>query len=334
MIIKSFLIEKDLSLTGNYNLLLFYGENIGLKDEFKSRLKKKYSSFEQITFTQDEIIKNEKLLYEQISNVSMFNDSKLIIINEVSDKLFAKIDVLLEKLPDHILLILFAHNLEKKSKIRSFLEKDKKGGVVPCYQDNHRTLSEYVRDKLKDYSGISQDIINLLISNSGLDRKVLFNEIEKIKSLFQDKKVDEEKILNLLNEENNLNFEDLRDSCLEGNAEKLNKNLGSIPINSENIYFYLNNLNQRIQKLSILIKQNEKDKNIAYALDNLKPKVFWKDKPMMLRQVKKWDYLKLEKVKDIILDTEINMKTKMNTHNPIILKNLLVRIFNIANSTS
>ena len=57
----------------------------------------------------------------------MFNDSKLIIINEISDKLFPKIDDLLEKLPNHILLIL-AQNLEKKSKIRSFLEKDKKGG--------------------------------------------------------------------------------------------------------------------------------------------------------------------------------------------------------------
>ena len=46
------------------------------------------------------------------------------------------------------------------------------------------------------------------------------------------------------------------------------------------------------------------------------------------------DLYELEKVKDIILDTEINMKIKMNTHNQIILKNLLVRIFNIANSTS
>ncbi len=334
MIIKSFLIEKDLSLADNFNLLLFYGENIGLKDEFKSKLKKKHSSYEHITFDQDEIIKNQKLLYEQINNFSMFNDSKLIIINEVTDKLFPKIDVLFEKLPSHIFLTLFAQNLDKKSKIRSCLEKDKKAGVIACYQDNHRTLSEYVRDKLKDYSGISQDIINLLIDNSGLDRKVLFNEIEKIKSLFLDKKIDEQKILNLLNEENNLNFEDLRDSCFEGNAEKLNKNLGSISINNENIYLYLNNLNQRVHKLSMLIKQNEKDKNIAHALDNLRPKVFWKDKTVMLRQVKTWDYPRLEKVKDIILDAEVNMKTKMNTHNPIILKNLLVRIFNIANSTS
>ncbi len=334
MIIKSFLIEKDLSLAKNYNLLLFYGENIGLKDEFKNNFKKKYSSYEHITFSQDEIIKNEKLLYEQINNVSMFNDSKLIVITEVSDKLFTKINVLLEKLPNHILLILFAQNLEKRSKIRSFFEKDKKAVVVPCYQDNHRTLSEYTRAKLRDYSGISQDIINLLISNSGLDRKVLFYEIEKIKSLFQDKKINEEIMRKLLNEENNLNFDDVRDSCLEGNAEKLNKSLGTFLISSENIYLYLNSLNQRVQKLSALIKQNQKDKNIVQALDSMKPKVFWKEKTMMLRQVKKWDYSKLEKVKDIILDTEINMKTKMSTHNTIILKNLLVRIFNIANSTS
>ena len=180
----------------------------------------------------------------------------------------------MKKLPNHILLILFAHNLEKKSKIRSFLEKDKKGGLIACYQDNHRTLSDYVRDKLKDYSGISQDIINLLINNSGLDRKVLFNEIEKIKSLFQDKKVNEEKIFNLLNEENNLNFEDLRDSCFEGNAEKLNKNLGSISINNENIYLYLNNLNQRVQKLSMLIKQNEKGQKYCSSIRQFKTKNF------------------------------------------------------------
>ena len=41
MILKSFLLEKNLSLIDNYNLILFYGENIGLKDEFKIALKKK-----------------------------------------------------------------------------------------------------------------------------------------------------------------------------------------------------------------------------------------------------------------------------------------------------
>ena len=332
MILKSFLLEKNLSLIDNYNLILFYGENIGLKDEFKIGLKKKYYRYEQILFDQDEIIKNDKLLNDQVSNVSMFNDNKLIFINEVSDKILPKIDDIIDGAVNHIKLVLFGQNLDKKSKIRLAFEKNKKAGIIACYQDNHRTLAEYVREKLKDYKGINQDIVNLLISNSGLDRKVLFNEIEKIKSLFQNKKINEEQVLDLLNEENNLNFDDLRDSCLEGDARKLNKSLGIISLQNENIFFYLNSLNQRVQKLSMLIKQNEKDKNIDYALDNLKPKVFWKDKPVILRQVRKWNYNKLKLVSKTILEVEIIMKTKMSNYNTILLKNLLVKIFKMANS--
>ena len=82
----------------------------------------------------------------------------------------------------------------------------------------------------------------------------------------------------------------------------------------------------------MLIKQNEKDKNIDYALDNLKPKVFWKDKPIILRQVRKWNYKKLEMVRKTILEVEIIMKTKISNYNTILLKNLLVKIFKMANS--
>ncbi len=332
MILKSFLLEKNLSLIDNYNFILFYGENIGLKDEFKIGLKKKYYRYEQILFDQDEIIKNEKLLNDQVNNVSMFNENKLIFINEISDKILPKIDHIIDDSVNHIKLVLFGQNLDKKSKIRLAFEKKKNAGIIACYQDNHRTLTEYVREKLKDFKGINQDIVNLLISNSGLDRKVLFNEMEKIKSLFQNKKINEEQVLDLLNEENNLNFDDLRDSCLEGDARKLNKSLGIISLQNENIFFYLNSLNQRVQKLSMLIKQNEKDKNIDYALDNLKPKVFWKDKPVILRQVRKWNYNKLEIVRKTILEVEIIMKTKMSNYNTILLKNLLVKIFKMANS--
>ena len=84
-----------------------------------------------------------------------------------SRKLIAKIDDIIEKTPDHIRLVLFAQNLDKKSKIRSIFETSKRAGIIPCYQDNHRTLAEYIRGKLKDYTGLSQDIINLLINNSG-----------------------------------------------------------------------------------------------------------------------------------------------------------------------
>lgn len=334
MILKSFLVESNLSTIEGYNLNLFYGENIGLKDEIKYEIKKKYNKFEQINFSQDDIIKNEKLLDQQINNASLFSDKKIIFINEVSDKIKNKISEIIEKPNKDIKIFLFSQNLEKKSVIRNLFEKNKKIAITPCYQDNHRTLSNYLLKKLKDYEGINQDIINLIIDNSGLDRKVLSNEIDKIRSLFINKKIENQKVVNLLNSAYNIDFDKLRDSCLEGDKEKLNKNLSNITLQNEDAYFYLNNLNLRIKKLLQLQNQYFKDKNVELAMDNITPKIFWKDKPNFLKQMKKWNLKKLEIAIKSIIDAEILMKTKFNNYNTIIIKNLLIKLYSLANSTS
>ena len=56
----------------------FYGENIGLKNEFKQNIKYKNKS-EIINFTQEEIIKNKNNFYEEIFNISLFEIEKFII---------------------------------------------------------------------------------------------------------------------------------------------------------------------------------------------------------------------------------------------------------------
>ena len=65
------------------------------------------------------------MLDDQVNNISMFNDNKIIFISEVSDKIASRIDNIIEEPRNHVKLILFSQNLEKKSKIRSVLEKSK-----------------------------------------------------------------------------------------------------------------------------------------------------------------------------------------------------------------
>ena len=333
MILKSFLVEKNLSIVDEYFVTLFYGENIGLKDEIKKRIKEKYKNYEQINFNQDEVIKNEAL-EEQIYNVSLFSKNKVIFVSEISDKIKKKIIEITEKPQNNIRIFLFAQNLERKSTLRSHFEKNKNAGIIPCYQDNHRTLTEYLRKKLEGFSGINQEIINLLIDNSGFDRKVLSNEIDKIKVLFLDKRIKIEKLESLINNTYNLDFDKLRDSCLEGNKEKLNQNLGNIVLQNEDAYFYLSNLNLRIERLLKLQKQYKIDKNMDVAIENMRPKVFWKDKPIFIKQIGRWNLEKLEKAKKILIDTEIKMKTRLNNYNNTLIKNLIINLYKIANSTS
>ena len=334
MILKSFLIEKNISQLNEYNVNLVYGENLGLKDDIKNAVKIHFKGYEQISFNQDEIIKNNKLLNEQIYNVSLFSKKKIIFLNEISDKIRDLLIEFIEKPNLDVKIFLFAQNLEKKSLIRRLFEKEKKLGIVACYQDNERTLADYIRKKLEGYNGLTQQIVNFIINNSGLDRKTISNEIDKIKSLFLDKKIKIEKLPELLNNNNNLDFNDVRDSCFEGNREKLNNNLSNVIFQNENSYFYLSVLITRIEKLIKLNEELKIEKSLERAIDKIKPPIFWKDKPIFLKQIRIWNKKKLIDAKKMLFDTEINIKKNGNSNNTILIKNLVINLYQKGTSTS
>ena len=86
MIFKSYLIEQNNNLN-NKNILLFYGENVGLKNEFKNKIKLKNKNSEIIRFNQDEIIKDEEKFVNEIFNISLFDQKKIYFIESSSDKI-------------------------------------------------------------------------------------------------------------------------------------------------------------------------------------------------------------------------------------------------------
>ena len=97
MIFKSFIIEKDISLLDSYYAVLFYGENIGLKDDLKVIIKNRNKDSEQISFYQNDLLKNPNLLSENVSNTSLFSKKKIIIINDFSEKLKNVISEIVKK---------------------------------------------------------------------------------------------------------------------------------------------------------------------------------------------------------------------------------------------
>ena len=61
MIFKSYIIENNNEVYSQ-RFFLFYGENLGLKKHFKNKIKKKFDKSEILNYSQDEIIKNKKIL--------------------------------------------------------------------------------------------------------------------------------------------------------------------------------------------------------------------------------------------------------------------------------
>ena len=94
MIFKSYLVEENIDLL-NKNLVLFYGENLGFKNEIKNKIKSKTNS-EIVNLFQDEVLKKPEILFNEILNKSLFENEKSFFINEIDDKILPIIDEIKE----------------------------------------------------------------------------------------------------------------------------------------------------------------------------------------------------------------------------------------------
>ena len=323
MIYKSYLVEGDINLI-NQSFVLLYGENFGLKNDLKKKIKETNQKSEIFNLSQDDAIKNTEKFYNDIFNVSLFGKQKVFLIDQCNDKILDTIKNIEEKI-DTQKIYLFSDILEKKSKLRNFFEKSKKYGSVACYADNENNIKSLIIKKLKEYKGLTTENINLIINSSSLDRDKLNNELQKIETYFSDKILDTIKLEGLLNNSTNDDFNLLRDEAINGNKSKTNRLLSESIIYPEKNILYLSIINQRLFKLAEILKLI-KSTSLENAIGSLKPPIFWKDKPTFILQTKKWN---LEKIKDILdktYDLEFKMKTNPSLNKNILLKKLIVDI--------
>ena len=328
MLYKSYLIENNFSNLKE-KISLFYGENLGLKNDFKRIIKEINSEDEILYFNQDEIIQNNNVLIKEITNVSLFEKKKIFFVENINDK-FLDLVMEIENIVADNKLFLFADILEKKSKLRNYFEKSEICAAIPCYADNDLSLKKLIQSKLEEYSGLTGNNINMILDSTNLDRAKLNNELEKIKTLFQDKIIKSEKLDLLLNNKSNEDFNKLKDQAFLGNKITTNKLLSETIIDNEKNIFYLNMINQRLYKISETL--NKDGKTVEAKINSLKPPIFWKDKPNFISQVKKWNKSKITDVlkETYILEKEIKSNSIINKN--VLVKKLIVNICQIANS--
>ena len=288
MILKTFELNK-LNLKKN-NLFLFYGENQGYKNEIILEKFKKFYLEKTYTYEENEILNNKQDFFNNILSKSFFENEKLIIITRVTDKILIVIQEVYEKKIDDLIIILNASILDKKSKVRSFFEKDKNTICVPFYVDNNQTLSGIVSRFFRENKiPISQQGINIVAERCRGDRQNLKNELQKIESFVLNKKqIDINEILKITNLAENYSVTELVDNCLAKNKKRtiniLNENNYSIDDCILIIRTFLIK-SKRLLKLSEAIRF---ENNADQAISMLKPPIFWKDKDIVKQQVKSW----------------------------------------------
>ena len=307
MIIKSF--ELDRTSLEKYQFFLFYGENNGHKEEIIQKIVQKMKT-QKTTYFENEILSNSDVFFNSLSSKSFFETDKLIIVSKVTDKFKSIIDEIFEKNFKDITIILNADELNKKSKLRNFFEKEKSLICTPFYKDNYQTLARLASDFFqKKQVSVSREIINLIVERSNGSRHHLNNEIFKIDNyLLNKKKITLEVVRKLTNLGENYNMTQLVDNCLAKNKSKINKIMNENNFSNDETIMIIRTFLSKTKRLYLIKKELEKGTSLESVIMNFRPPIFWKDKELVKQQIKLWSYENIQNLMAEISDTEFNIK--------------------------
>ena len=325
MIIKTFEINKK--KFDKENFFLIYGENEGHKNEIIKFLEKNFNRNTE-KFDEAQILSNSELFYEKIFNQSLFEKEKIAIINRCSDKICEIIENIIEKKDADIKFILNANVLEKKSKLRNLFEKRRELVIVPTYKDSSITLVDIAKKFFNNYKiSISQETINLLVNRCNGDRGHLKSELDKILIYIHDKKsINLEEIYKLTNLAENFSINELVDTTLSKNSQRTSDIINESNYKSEDGILILRTFLQKAKRLLNLYEKQNENTNLDILIDNHRPPIFWKDKPIIKKQLENWS---MQRIKDLIIN--INKTEEFIKKNSSIS---LMLVFNFIYETS
>ena len=311
MIVKN--IELNKKIVDKYKIFLLYGKNEGLQNEIiQSQF---LQNFEGQTDKYDEIefLKNTEIIINDLLNKSFFESKKILIISRTSDKILKTVEEIEERDMSDIKIIFKSGILEKRSKLRSYFEKNSNLVTIPFYEDDVRSLTSVIiafinKHKIK----LSRESINLLVNRASGDRENLKIELDKILNYsHSNNKIEFEQVQKLTNLSENYDVSELADACLSRNRKNVSKILNENNYSDDDCILILRTLLAKSKRLLIIIKKFNETENLDNVISNIKPPIFWKEKENVKKQAITW---KIDELKRRIYKiNEIEFLVKSNS---------------------
>ena len=178
---------------------------------------------------------------------------------------------------------------------------------------------------------VSYETLNLLANRSNGDRGNLNNELEKISNYLIDKKtISLKEVYSLTNLSENYTAFELVDASLSKNLKKTQEILNENNYSQEDSFLVLRVFLMKTKKILNLLENMKNQKDIDKVIFEHKPPIFWKDKPVIKKQLQLWT---LKAISELIFNlNNIELKIKKNSALSLILmKNFIYEVVNSKN---
>ena len=150
--------------------------------------------------------------------------------------------------------------------------------------------------------------------------------MEKISNYLTDKKVlSLKEVSALTNLSENYSASELVDASLSKNIKKTQEILDENNYSPEDTFLILRIFLQKTKKILILLQNLGNEEDIEKVIAEHKPAIFWKDKPIIKKQMQLWSLKSINNLISKLNEIELTVK-KNNSLSLILMKNFIFEV--------
>lgn len=298
-----------------HRAVLFFGPDAGLVRERAKRVSKavlpaNFDPFALVDIPEARLLADPALLADEFSAISMMAPRRVIML-QGGDKLTKIIEGALPYLNDSVWLVVSADELPTRSSLRALFEKEPALAAIPCYRDEVRDVQAVIR-KVFDAAGIEagRDVMDYLSNQLGNDRYVTYQELEKLVTYAgEDKTLTLADVQALVDYNRETGFDDLVNAVADRNLAALDNTLTLLLREGTSPVAYLRALQRYFNRLYFIKSEMAAGRSAEQVIDNLKPKVFFRQVPILTRHIQSWSLDAIVKALKLLVAAELACKT-------------------------
>ena len=303
----------------NYKVILLYGPNLGLVNLLYNKTIISLNidindPFNVTKINGTEFKESPFILEDNINTFNILTEKKFILLDLLHISINKNIEnIVLNSIVSNdvnYLLIIKAGNIGSQNKLVKHFENSGNSVLTVCYEENANEIKNNISNILiKHKINFSNEFISNLSSLFNTDSLYNKMEIDKLESfLINNKNVTEHILLNFLLINENINLNKVVNSCLNGETRESLFYLDKIYDKSNSNIILIKMFGKHFKTLEKILLSNQHGKSLAESINNLKPPVFFKDKPLFLSQCKLWSFKKINLIQKRLIDLELKTK--------------------------
>ncbi len=321
------------------NIILLYGPNYGLVDllykETISTLSIDINDpFNVSKIDGNEFKDNPSIVCDNITTYTIKFDKRIILLNltNLTIPKFLEnnlLDTLKDNNNDNYLLIIKANNLGTKNELVKYVDNLKNGISTPCYDEDNNNIKKTISKLFSEYElQFSNNFVSILSSKFSNDSSVNLMEIEKLNAfLINNKNTNENMILSLITDNFDQNLNKIVNFCISGNVSKSLFYLDKAYENLNTSIILVRSFVKHFRLIDRILLTVESGSNISEAINNIKPPIFFKEKPILNHQCTLWSQKKIDLIFKRLIDVELKCKSNDFPDKPLISQFILSTSF-------